>query len=87
MAGTFDGLGNLALVFCGSAGDAAGQDLTFLVDELQQEVGILIVDVFDAVLLETAVFLSLGIDCYGGQILDVVVVHFCHVSFVFKVQH
>ena len=52
MAGTLDGLGNLALVFGGSTGDATRQDLALLVDELQQEVGILVVDVLDAVLLE-----------------------------------
>ena len=86
MTGTFDGLGDLALVFVGSAGDAAGQDLALLIDELQQEVGILVVDVLDAVLLEAAVFLSLGIDRDGGQIFDVVV-GLCHFSKVLKVQH
>ena len=46
------------------------------------------VDVLDAVLLEAAVFLSLGIDCYGSQIFDVVVVvHLCHFSSVLVVQH
>ena len=88
MAGTLDGLGDLALIFAGSAGDAARQDLALLVDELLQEVGIFVVDVLDAVLLEAAVFLSLGIDCYGSQIFDVVViVHLCHFSSFLIVQH
>ena len=86
MAGSLDGLGHFALVFRGSAGDAAGQDLTLLVDKLQQEVGIFVVDVLDAVLLEAAIFLSLGIDRDGSQILDVVVV-LCHFSKVLIVLH
>jgi len=84
MARTLDGLGDLALIFHRGACDAARQDLALLVDELQQEVSVLVVDVFDAVLLETAVFLSFGIYGYGSQILDVVVVCLCHVFFDFR---
>ena len=86
MAGSLDGLGDLALVFRRSASNAAGQDLALLVHKLQQEVGVFVIDVLDAVLLEAAVFLSFGIDCNGSQILDVVIV-LCHFSKVLIVQH
>ena len=70
MASALDGLGNFLLVLVGGTGDATGKDLALLVDELQQEVSVLIVDVFDAELLEAAVFLALCLYSYWGQIFD-----------------
>ena len=46
------------------------QDLALLVHELQEEVGVFIVDVLYTAFLETAVLFLLDIDRDGGQILD-----------------
>ena len=59
MAGTFNGLSHTALELQRSAGDAAGKDFALLVEELLEEFGILIVDVFDSAAFETAVFFFL----------------------------
>ena len=56
MTRTLDGLTDLALVLQGSTGEATGQQFALLVHELHQEIRVLVVDVFDAVLLEAAVF-------------------------------
>ena len=55
MASTLDSLRQFALVLQRGTGDTTGQNLALLVHETQQEIGILVVDVFDAVLLEAAV--------------------------------
>ena len=51
-------------------GDAARQDLALLVEELLQELGVLVVDILNATLLETAVLLLLRINRRSGQITD-----------------
>jgi len=56
VTGPFDGLGHLALVFEGGTGQTTRQQLTLLVNELEQKVGILVVDVANTVLAESAVF-------------------------------
>ena len=68
MAGALDSFGHFLLVLVGGTGDTAGQNLALLIDELQQEVGVFIIDVLDAEFLETAVFLPLGFDGDRGQI-------------------
>ena len=62
VAGPFDGGGHFALILQGIAGNPAGKDLALFVDELDQEIGVLVVDVFDAVALEAAVFFALLTD-------------------------
>ena len=70
LACALDGLCHAALVFERSACDATGQNLTLLVKELLEELGILIVDVFDTALLETAIFLLFGVHRGWGQIAN-----------------
>ena len=66
MACALDSFGHFLLILVGSTGDAAGQNLALLIDELQQEVCIFIINVFNAKFLETAVFLALGFNGNGG---------------------
>jgi hypothetical protein len=54
----FDSLGYFSLVFRRVAGKSSWKDFTLLIDEFQKEVGILVVDILDTVLLESAIFLS-----------------------------
>jgi hypothetical protein len=75
-AGALDGLRNLALELEGSTRDAAGKDLTLLIEELLEELGVLVVDILDARLLEAAVFLLANLYGRRVQITDFVVV--CH---------
>ncbi len=70
MTGALNGLSDAALELERSAGDAARQDLALLIEELLQELGVLVVDVLDTALLETAVFLALLIYCGGSEITD-----------------
>ena len=70
MAGTLNGLSDTALILERSASDAAGQNLTLLVEELLQEFGILVVNVLDTALLETAVLLLLDVDSGSGLVAD-----------------
>lgn len=58
MAGAFNGRSHAALVFQAVAGNTAGQQFALLVDELKQEIGVFIIDMFDAEFAETAVFLG-----------------------------
>ena len=76
MAGAFDGLGHFLLIFVGSASYAAGQNLTLLVDELEQEVGVFVINIFYAEFFEAAIFFALGFDSYRGEIFDLGLV--CH---------
>ena len=80
MAGPFDGLGQFPLVFYGRTGDAAGQNLALLVHKFQQEVRVLVIDVFNAQLFEAAIFFLFGIDRYRGQILYFSLLLCCHVK-------
>ena len=57
--------GHFALVFLRGAGDAAGEYFALLVQEFFQELGVFVVDVLDAVFLETAVLLLLNL--YRGR--------------------
>ena len=59
MAGTLYGLGYTTLEFQRSTGDTARQDLALFVEELLEEFGILIVNIFDTTAFETAVFFLL----------------------------
>lgn len=70
MAGPFDGLGQFPLVFYGRTGDAAGQNLALLVHKFQQEVRVLVIDVFNAQLFEAAIFFLFDIHRDGGEISD-----------------
>jgi hypothetical protein len=56
VAGAFHSGGYAALVFEAITGDAAGQQFALLIDELEQEFGIFVIDVFDTEFAETAVF-------------------------------
>jgi len=53
---TFNCLGNLALEFQRSAGKAAWEQFPLFVHELQEEIRILVIDVFNTALFEAAVF-------------------------------
>ena len=59
MAGTLYGLSHATLEFQRGASDAAGENLALLVEELLEEFGIFVVDVFDSAAFETAVFFFL----------------------------
>lgn len=56
MAGAFDGCGYAALVFQAVACDAARKDFALLVDELNEKIGVFVVNVLDAEFAETAIF-------------------------------
>ena len=57
MTRAFDGGRHTALVFQAVAGNTARQQFALLVDELDEKVGIFVVDVFDAEFAKTAIFL------------------------------
>ena len=65
MAGTLNGLSHATLKLQGSAGDTAGKDFSLLVEELLQEFRILVVDVLDTALLETAILFLFDITVGG----------------------
>ncbi len=69
MACPFDGLGNLALVFNGCAGNAAGQNFSLLIDEFQQEIFVFVVNILDSALFKTAVFSFLVSTAMGVRYL------------------
>ena len=54
----FNGGSHAALVFEAVACDTARQEFALFVDELEEEIGVFIIDVFDAEFAETAVFLA-----------------------------
>ena len=62
MAGTLYGLSHATLEFQRGAGDAAGENLALLVEELLEEFRILVVDVFDSAAFEAAVFFLLDVN-------------------------
>ena len=70
MACALHGLSDAALVLLARTGDAAGQDLSLLVQETLEEFGIFVVDVLDTALAETAILLALGVDGRSGEIAD-----------------
>ena len=70
MTGTLHCLSYTTLELQRSARDAAGKDLTLLVEERLEELRILVVDVFDAATLETAVLFLLDVYRQGSQIAD-----------------
>ena len=72
MARPLDRRSDLTLVLQAVAGNPAGKDLTLLVHEREQEVGVLIIDVLDAVALEAAVLFSAPPDLWVRQKLDVI---------------
>lgn len=75
MTRLFDGLSHFALVLQRGAGQAAWQNFALLIAEHQQEISVLVVDVLDAFLLETAVLLRLGINADWIQVTYVLVSH------------
>jgi len=82
LTGSLDGNGDLTLMLCAAAGDAAGQDLASLADELSQAGNILIVKLFDLVGAEQTNFLSLAVhtglvrSLCGGCFSGLFVIHF-----------
>jgi hypothetical protein len=66
VACTLYGGGYLFLEFLRSSGQAAGQDFALFVEELFQEFGVFVIDVFDAGFFETAVFFLF--DLYGRRV-------------------
>ena len=62
MTGALNGLSHAALELERGAGDAARQNLTLLVEELLQELGVFLIDVLDTTAFETAVFLLAGVN-------------------------
>ena len=67
---TLHGLSHAALKLQRGAGDATGQDLALLVEELLQELGVLVVDVLDAELLAAALLILLRADGRSVDITD-----------------
>ena len=70
MACTLNGLRYLLLELLRSTRQAAGQNLTLLVEELLQELTVLVVYILDAELLEAAVLLLLHVNRYRVQVAD-----------------
>ena len=62
VAGTFHSGRYPALIFQAVAGNAARKQFALLVDELDQKVGIFVINVFDAEFAKTAVFLAAQTD-------------------------
>lgn len=65
MSCSFDSLGYFPLKLQAGAGKPSWKDLALLIDKLQQEVGIFIINILDAVLLEPAVFFAVLGSVYG----------------------
>ena len=63
-------LGNFPLEFERSSGETARKDLSLLVQEFLEELCVLLVTIFDARFLETAVFLSPYFYCRRIEITD-----------------
>ena len=80
MTRTLHGLGHLLLELLRSTRQAAGKDLTLLVKEFLEELPVLVIHVFDAELLEAAVFLFLDVDRYRVEVTDfrLCLVLLCH---------
>ena len=74
MPGLFNGLAYAALVFEAGSGQTAGQNLALFVDQHQQEVGVLVVDVLEALLTEAAIPLTLRVDGDRVQVTDVFII-------------
>ena len=70
MTGAFDGLCDAALEFQRSACDAAGKNLTLLVEEFLEEFGVFVIDIFDTAAFETAVFFLLHVNRKGSEIAN-----------------
>ena len=70
MAGTLNGLSHATLKLQGSASDTAGEAFSLLVEELLQEFRILVVDVLDTALLETAILFLFDIHSGGSELTD-----------------
>jgi hypothetical protein len=71
MAGALDGGGDAALVFQAVARDAARQQFALLVDKLEQEIGVFVVDMFNAELAETAIFFVFQPDFRVAEKFDI----------------
>ena len=74
VAGLFNGFAYATLVFEAGSGQAAGQNLTLLIDQHQQKIGVFVVDVLEALLTEAAVPFALRVDGDRIQVTDVFVV-------------
>ncbi len=72
MTGTLNSGSHPALVLQRVAGDAAWKHFTLFVDELQQKVSVFVINVFNAELAETAVFLTLLTYIWIAEKLDIV---------------
>ena len=70
MTGTLNGLSDTTLELERSSGDTTGKDLALFVEELLEEFGILVVDVFDTASLETAIFFLLNVYRQGSEVAD-----------------
>ncbi len=70
VAGAFNGLGHATLELQRGSGDTTGKDLALLVEELLEEFGILVIDVFDTAAFETAVFFLLDIHRQWSEVTD-----------------
>ena len=80
MACTFYRLSYFPLEFEGSTGKTAWQHFALVIDELQQEVGVLVIDVFNAVFLEAAVFFTVILHLGSGYVLNLFVCHYSATS-------
>ena len=61
MTSSFNSLSDTTLEFQRSTSDTTRKDLTLLVQEFLQEFRILIIDILDTVLFETAIFFLLNV--------------------------
>lgn len=79
MSGSFYSFCNLPLIFKRCTGDPSWQYLTLVIQEFFQEFRILIIDIPDLILLETAVFLLLTSTVGGVKYL--ISDSFCAISY------
>ena len=70
MTGALHGLCHLLLELLRGSRQAAGQNLALLVEELLEKFAVLVIDVFDAELLEAAVLLLLDVYRNGVEVTD-----------------
>src|SRR5690606_24324761 len=80
MACTFHRLGDFTLEFQRSSGQTAWQYLALVINKLQQEVGVLVVNVLDAVLFEAAILFPVILHLGSSHVLNLFVCHYCATS-------
>jgi hypothetical protein len=72
MACAFDGSSDFALVFEGVTRDATREQFALFVDELEQKLGVFVVNMFDAELFEAAILFARLTEIRVAQKLNII---------------